>query len=132
MLILGVIGFIAVISVAAYFVMSKKEGIKDGNYVIKEGDGRNKAYIIVSKDSVELGNYVDNLPNKKMDFNLIKSGTTFKFDNKELPLFEASIPIDSRPTYFAQSSDDSIFILTKDNSGSLIVAPVKLVPTNRI
>jgi len=130
-LILGVIGLIAVIAVVAYFMLHKK-GIKDGNYVVKEGDGRNKAYIIVSKDNVELGNYVDNLPNKKMDFKLIKSSMTFKFDEKELPLFEASIPIDNRTSYFAQSSDDSILILTRDNSGSLIVAPVKLVPTIRI
>ncbi len=129
-LILGVIGLISVIAVIAYFMLGNK-GIKDGKYIVKEGD-RNKAYIIVSKDNVELGDYFDNLPRKKMDFKLIKSGMTFKFDDKELPLFEASIPIDNRPAYFAQSSDDSIFVLTRDNSGSLIVAPTKLVPTLRI
>jgi hypothetical protein len=129
-LILGVIGLIVVIAVIAYFMLGNK-GIKDGKYIVKQGD-RNKTYIIVSKDNVELGDYFDDLPRKKMDFKLIKSGMTFKFDDKELPLFEASIPIDNRPAYFAQSSDDSIFILTRDNSGSLIVAPVKLVPTLRI
>ena len=113
--------------------MLGNKGIKDGNYVIREGDGRNKAYYIkVSKDNVELGNYFGDLPNKKKDFKLIKTGMTFKFDEKELPLFEASTLIDDRTFYFAQSLDDSIFILTKDTTGSLIVAPVKLVPTLRI
>jgi hypothetical protein len=133
MLILGVIGLIALIGVIAYLVMSKKQGIKEGNYVIKEG-GRNKAYMIVSKDSVEIGDYRDNLPMKKMDFKLIKTGMTFKFDDKELPVFEASIPIDNRPTYFAQSSDDSILVLGKDpSSGTFsVVLPVKLVPTQTL
>ena len=132
MLILGVIGLIAAISVIAYLVISKKEGIKEGNYVFKEEDGRNKAYIIVSKDNVELGKYRYNLPEVDKNFKFIKLDMTFKIDGKELPIFEASIPVDNRPIYFVQSLDDSIFILTKDNSGSLIKAPVKLVPTLRI
>ena len=130
LIIVGLIILIVVIALVAYFMLGNK-GIKDGNYVIREGD-RNKAYIKVSKDNVELGHYFDDLPNKKMDFKLIKTGMTFKFDEKELPLFEASTPIDNRTSYFAQSLDDSIFILTKDTTGSLIVAPVKLVPTLRI
>ncbi len=133
LLIVGLIILIVVIALVAYFMLGKKEGIKDGNYIIREGD-RKKAYLKVSKDNVELGDYFDDLPNKKMDFKLIKTGMTFKFDEKELPLFEASKPIDNRTSYFAQSLlDDSIFILTRDNTtGSLIVAPVKLVPTLRI
>jgi hypothetical protein len=134
MLIFGLIAVIAIISVVAYFMLGKKdEDIKHGKYVIKREDGRNKSYMIVSKDSVEIGDYRDNLPMKKMDFKLIKLGTTFKIDDKELPVFEASIPIDNRPAYFAQSLDDSILILGKDpSSGTFSVLPVKLVPTQTL
>ncbi len=131
LLIVGLIIIIVVIALITYFILGKKEGIKDGNYVIREGD-RNKAYIKVSNDNVELGDYFNDLPNKKMNFKLIKTGMNFKFGEKELPLFETSVPIDNRITYLAQSLDDSIFILTKDTNGSLIVSPLKLVPTLRI
>ena len=131
MLIFGVIGLIALIAVIAYFMLGKKQGIKDGNYVIIAGD-RKQSYLIVSKDNVELGKYRDNLPEVDKNFKLIKLDMTFKIDGKELPIFEASIPVDNRPIYFVQSLDDSIFILTKDPNGNLIKAPMKLVPTNRI
>jgi hypothetical protein len=130
-LIVGVIVLIAVIAAIAYFVMSKKQGIKEGNYVIIAFN-RKQTYLIVSKDNVELGNYVNDLPRKDRDFKFIKLDMTFKIDGKELPIFEASIPIDNRPVYFVQSLDDSIFLLTKDPNGNLIKDPNVLVPTNRI
>ena len=134
MLILGVIGLIAVIALAAYFMSGKKdEGIKHGKYVIKE-NGENKGYMIVSKDSVEFGGYAGNLPRKDIEFKLIKSGTTFKFDGKEFPVFETSVPVVNNGIgYFAQSLDDSILILGKDpSSGTFSVIPLKFVPTQTL
>ena len=127
-----IVGVIVLIALIAYLVMSKKQGIKEGKYGSKGEDGKNTRYIIVSKDSVELGGYAGNLPRKDTETKLIKSGMTFKVDENKVPVFEASVPV-NKTLYFAQSlKDDSIFMLFKDPNGSLIKFPITFVPTQTL
>ena len=132
LLIVGLIILIVVIALVAYFMLGKKEGIKDGNYIIIDG-GRKQSYIKVSKHNVELGNYVDDLPKRNMEFKFIKTDMTFKIDEKEVPVFESSIPIDNRVYYFAQSLvDGNIYILQKYTDGGLAKIPAVLVPSQTL
>jgi hypothetical protein len=132
LLIVGIIGLIAVISIVAYFMLGNKD-IKYGNYVNNDR-GRKKLYIKVSKDNVEFGNYVDDLPKRNMEFKFIKTDMTFKINGKEVPIFESSIPIEDNKTYyFAQSLiDGNIYILDKDRNGTFIKNPNVLVPSKTL
>ncbi len=114
----GVIVIIAV--VAAYFMLGKKEGIKDGKYIPK--DGTRGGFIVVSKNKVEFwAEEIKPPPRtsdifKVFDFDIVKTDMKVDINGEKKIVYRSTLPIDGSIVYLAQSSPGNIlFYIKQDN-----------------
>ena len=118
MLILGVIGFIALIIGAISYFMSGSEAIKEGKY----SNGDSRYYFIISKNRVQF--WTDERQSgtftKTLDFDIVNSGKKVSIDDKERVVYSSTTLIDRRTFYIAQSPSSGVLYFYIERDGSLI------------
>jgi hypothetical protein len=119
-LIVGVIGIIVVIGVAAYFMLGKKdEDIKDGKYRPKEGRG---TFIVISKNKVELWGEENKPPPqtsdifKVSDIDIVKSDMKVDINGDKKFAYGSTVPLQGKIIYLAQSSSGDIIFYSKEGN----------------